>query len=395
MLKKNTLSMGLEMWLLATILFLVEFVRGAALISFIPIYGKNILFIPVAMIGVAVTAHYLTDTVLKSVIGYLLDRFSIRFIVHTGLLITCAGMFLFQYAHTAWVFVLASALYGIGISPIWIVCLTKVTEENRATQMGFLYTIWLVGMGLGPVVCNLVIEHYPILTYWILVALSILAWVLSLFMTNKKVNQVRAIPFREQLMILKDRLRAMKPLLPGMILQTTGASMIVPILPSFAEESLHLTNTEYTLLLLFGGACTVIGLIPMGRLSDRFGKKWFLVLGFLIFAFALFSISQGPSLGMAYVWAIVLGISYAAVLPAWNALLAQYVPPAQQGLGWGIFSTVEGIGVMIGPVLGGYLASVMSTQQVVLISSILFGLIALFYVFFPFRLLAHQPTRRK
>ncbi|WP_018754795.1 MFS transporter [Paenibacillus terrigena] len=395
MLKKNTLSMGLEMWLLATILFLVEFVRGAALISFIPIYGKNILFIPVAMIGVAVTAHYLTDTVLKSVIGYLLDRFSIRFIVHTGLLITCAGMFLFQYAHTAWVFVLASALYGIGISPIWIVCLTKVTEENRATQMGFLYTIWLVGMGLGPVVCNLVIEHHPILTYWILVALSILAWILSLFMTNKKVNQVRAIPFREQLMILKDRLRAMKPLLPGMILQTTGASMIVPILPSFAEESLHLTNTEYTLLLLFGGACTVIGLIPMGRLSDRFGKKWFLVLGFLIFAFALFSISQGPSLGMAYVWAIVLGISYAAVLPAWNALLAQYVPPAQQGLGWGIFSTVEGIGVMIGPVLGGYLASVMSTQKVVLISSILFGLIALFYVFFPFRLLAHQPTRRK
>ncbi|WP_314587499.1 MFS transporter [Paenibacillus terrigena] len=395
MLKKNKLSMGLEMWLLATILFLVEFVRGAALISFIPIYGKNILFIPVAMIGVAVTAHYLTDTVLKSVIGYLLDRFSIRFIVHTGLLITCAGMFLFQYAHTAWVFVLASALYGIGISPIWIVCLTKVTEENRATQMGFLYTIWLVGMGLGPVVCNLVIEHYPILTYWILVGLSILAWVLSLFMTNKKVNQVRAIPFREQLMILKDRLRAMKPLLPGMILQTTGASMIVPILPSFAEESLHLTNTEYTLLLLFGGACTVIGLIPMGRLSDRFGKKWFLVLGFLIFAFALFSISQGPSLGMAYVWAIVLGISYAAVLPAWNALLAQYVPPAQQGLGWGIFSTVEGIGVMIGPVLGGYLASVMSTQKVVLISSILFGLIALFYVFFPFRLLAHQPTRRK
>ncbi|WP_152396408.1 MFS transporter [Paenibacillus guangzhouensis] len=395
MLKMNKLSMGLEMSLLATILFLVEFVRGAALISFIPIYGKNILFIPVAMIGVAVTAHYLTDTVLKSVIGYLLDRFSIRFIVHTGLLITCAGMFLFQYAHTAWVFVLASALYGIGISPIWIVCLTKVTEENRATQMGFLYTIWLVGMGLGPVVCNLVIEHYPILTYWMLVALSVLAWVLSLFMTNKKVNQVRAIPFREQLSILKERLKAMKPLLPGMILQTTGASMIVPILPSFAEESLRLTNTEYTLLLLFGGACTVIGLIPMGKLSDRFGKKWFLVLGFLIFAFALFSISQGPSLGMAYVWAIVLGISYAAVLPAWNALLAQYVPPAQQGLGWGIFSTVEGIGVMIGPVLGGFLASIMSTQQVVFISSILFGLIALFYVFFPFRLITDEPSRGK
>ncbi|WP_078500901.1 MFS transporter [Paenibacillus selenitireducens] len=394
MIKKDRLSLGREVWLLAIILFFVEFVRGAALISFIPIYGKEVLYINVAIIGVAITAHYLTDTILKSVIGYLLDRFSIRFIVHTGLLITLAGMLMFQFANHHWVFILASALYGVGISPIWIVCLTKVTEEKRATQMGFLYTIWLVGMGLGPVVCNVIIEHHPILSYWILVVLSLLAWILSLFITNTQVQQVQYIPFREQLHILSERLKLMKPLLPGMILQTTGASMIVPILPSFAEESLRLTNTSYTLLLLFGGACTVIALIPMGKLSDRFGKKWFLVFGFLMFAFALYSISQGPTLVMAYVWAIVLGVSYAAVLPAWNALLANYVPPAQQGLGWGIFSTVEGIGVMIGPVLGGYLASIYSTQQVVFISSILFGAIALFYIFFPFKHIVHHSTGR-
>lgn len=394
MIKKNRLSLGREIWLLAIILFLVEFVRGAALISFIPIYGKDMLYINVAIIGAAITAHYLTDTILKSFIGYLLDRFSIRFIVHTGLLITLLGMLMFQFATYNWVFILASALYGVGISPIWIVCLTKVTEEKRATQMGFLYTIWLVGMGLGPVVCNFIIEDHPILSYWFLVILSLLAWILSLFITNTQVQQVQYIPFREQLNILWERLKLMKPLLPGMILQTTGASMIVPILPSFAEDSLRLSNTAYTLLLLFGGACTVIALIPMGKLSDRFGKKWFLVFGFLIFAFSLFSISQGPTLGMAYVWAILLGVSYAAVLPAWNALLATYVPSGQQGLGWGIFSTVEGIGVMIGPILGGYLASITSTQQVVFISSILFGAIALFYVFYPFKQLDQHSSGR-
>lgn len=386
-MKRNKLALGREIWLLAIILFLVEFVRGAALVSFIPIYGKEILLINVAIIGVAITAHYLTDTGLKMIIGYLLDRFSVRFIVHTGLLISLVGIYMFQYATSHGIFILASALYGVGISPIWIVCLTKVTEEKRATQMGFLYTIWLVGMGSGPVVCNVILDYNPPVTYWGLVVLSLLAWILSLFISNARASKVQTLPFREQLKILADRMRQMRPLLPGMILQTTGASMLVPILPTFAQESLSLSNTQYSIMLLLGGACTVIGLIPMGKLSDAFGKKWFLVIGFGVFAFALYSISQAPSLPFCLLWAIILGISYAAVLPAWNALLAQYVPPTQQGLGWGIFSTVEGIGVMVGPVLGGYLANLYSAQTVVFISAILFGLIGLFYILFPFRTL--------
>lgn len=70
------LGLGRDIALLAIILFFVEFVRGAALISFIPIYGKNTLHINLAIIGTAITAHYLTDTILKMGIGYLLDRFS-------------------------------------------------------------------------------------------------------------------------------------------------------------------------------------------------------------------------------------------------------------------------------------------------------------------------------
>ncbi|WP_342672474.1 hypothetical protein [Paenibacillus tianmuensis] len=37
--------------------------------------------------------------------------------------------------------------------------------------------------------------------------------------------------------------------------------------------------------------------------------------------------------------------------------MADYVPKNQQGLGWGLFSSVEGIGVAIGPVIGGWLAT--------------------------------------
>jgi len=165
----------------------------------------------------------------------------------------------------------------------------------------------------------------------------------------------------------------------------------VPILPTFVAESLSFTeHREYSLLLLLGGGCTVLGLVPMGKWSDKSSRKPFLVIGFGIFALTLASLSLHPSKLMAYGLAVVLGLSYSAVLPAWNALLALYVPPGQKGLGWSLLSTVEGIGVLIGPVLGGFIASATSASMVVWISAALFGIVSIVYLLFPSRWFAEQ-----
>jgi MFS family permease len=318
-------------------------------------------------------------------IGYLLDRFSIRLVVQVGLLVSLAGVYMLQFAELPWMFIGAAALYGIGMSPIWIVCLTKVSEQQRATQMGFLYTIWLVGLGSGPIVCNILLDYSTSFTYKLLVTMSVLACLLTLFMRKGKAVTPDRMPLREQFTILKDRLSHMKLLLPGMILQTTGASMLIPILPSFADKELGLSGTQYSILLTAGGICAVAGLIPMGKLSDKLGgQKWFLVAGFGVFALGLYMLASGLTFWYCLLIAIVLGVSYAAILPSWNALLASYVPPKQEGLGWGVLSTFEGIGVMIGPVAGGFIAAWNGVTAVFWISAILFGLIGLFYLWFPF-----------
>jgi MFS family permease len=177
----------------------------------------------------------------------------------------------------------------------------------------------------------------------------------------------------------------MKVLLPGMILQTTAAGMLVPILPSFATKSLGLTYSQYSFILILGGASAVLGLIPMGKFSDRGGKKWFLVIGFALFAICLASLTVSSNFYTTMANAILLGVSYAAVLPVWNAILSYQVPAGQEGLGWGIFSSVEGIGIMIGPMVGGWIASLYSENVTVWISAILLGGIALFYLLLPFQ----------
>lgn len=382
-------SFGAEMRLISVILFVVEFVRGAVLVSLLPIYGAKTLGLTPDVIGAAISAHYLVDTLLKMVTGYLLDRFSTRIVVQAGLVISLIGVYCLQFAELPWMFIGAAALYGIGMSPIWIVCLTKVSKQRRAAQMGLLYTIWMAGLGSGPIVCNILLDVSVSFTYNLLVSLSVAACLLTLFMSKERADTPIRLPLRKQLAILKGRLRAMRLLLPGMILQTTGASMLVPILPSFAEQELGLTGTQYSVLLTVGGILAAAGLIPMGKLSDKMnGKKWFLVSGFGAFALGLCMLASGLGFWYCLLISAVLGLSYSAILPAWNALLASYVPPKQEGLGWGVFSTFEGIGVMIGPAAGGLIAAWNGEVAVFWTSAVLFGLIGLFYLCFPFHAFA-------
>lgn len=372
---------------LAFIFFLIEFVRGAVLVSYIPKFAVDELYLTVTTVGFAVTMHYVADTIAKLGMGYLLDRLPLQWILQSCYALSAAGLLMLQYSVHAWMLVVGSVLFGVGASPIWIVGMSSVTEEERGKQMGILYTAWMLGLGLGPVLLNFFLDWFGYgSSFLILLGMTLLAWAVSWGLPNRRI-EAHTVPFAVQLRALAHHMKAVKPLLPGMILQTLGASMLLPILPTFAEDNLLLTNTQYSFFLLTGGACAVIALMPMGRLSDKLGKKWFLIGGFISFAFALYTITTIETLWTCLFWAIVLGVSYAAVLPAWNALLAQFVPPQQKGVGWGLFSTVEGIGVMLGPVIGGIIADSFGLSVPFLVSAALFLFIGLFYLWFPSKLL--------
>lgn len=373
---------------IAMLLFFIEFVRGGFLIAFLPVFAVKELGFSLSIVGIAVTAHYVADTTLKGYIGYLLDRFSAKWIVSLGLIISFLALFSVPYIHHAWALIAVSALYGIGVSPVWIVSFSRVKEGNRATQMGMLYSFWLAGAGLGPVAINFILDQSYRSPLWLMLGFWLIAWILSLGISDIKSPSVGVVPFKKQYRLLWQRLKEMKPLLPGMILQTMSASMLIPILPSFATNQLGLTYSEYSYVLIAGGACAIGSLIPMGRWSDSHGKKGFLVIGFGMLALGLYLLPLSTSLMTSVILAAVLGISYAAVLPAWNALLSSQVPASQQGLGWGIFASIEGIGVMIGPVLGGWMADLYNENITVLFSASALGVIAIFYLFFPIHRLA-------
>jgi MFS family permease len=369
---------------LAVLLFLVEWVRGAFLIAFLPSYAVSRLGFDVSLVGVAVSVHYLTDTLIKGFVGHLLDRFSVRLVIHGGLILAMLGIGLMMVAHVGWVLLAAAGLLGVGFSPIWLVCLSQVKEENRASQMGHLYIYWLAGLGLGPVLLNFIMDFGDKTAMLVLIGVFAMGW-LVIGKTDISISSelYRNEPVREQLVRLWHRMRKAGFLVPGMVLQTTAAGMLVPFLSVYAVGHMGLSHSEFSIVLMTGGAFAVVSMIPMGKLFDSFGGKWFLVLGFGVFAAALFALYYVDSLTEAVVLAILMGSSYAALLPSWNALMARYVPQESQGTGWGIFSTVEGAGVVVGPLIGSWLAAGGNISLPFWTSAALLGLISLFYLCTP------------
>ncbi|WP_055106810.1 MFS transporter [Paenibacillus ihumii] len=368
---------------LFAVLFCTEFVRSAFLFSFLPNFAVDESGQTVALVGLAVSLHYTADTLIKCGAGYLLDRFSLRWLLPSTFVLMLSGLTVVFFSPYAWGIVAGSVMLGIGASPIWLICLEKIRLTERAAQMGAIYTVWMASMGLGPITVNLFDRGYEH-AFRLMILLLFVGFIASFGINRTTPLHLRNVSFVDQAVGLWSKLVQLKWLLPGMVLQMTAAGLLLPILPGYAADDLSLSQPQYSMLLMSGGAGAILFLVPMGKLADRWGFKQMLVTGFatLTVCLALLVVSTPPP-AFTMLLAFMLGLSYSAVLPAWNAVLSHLVPEDQKGTGWGVLSGIEGIGIMIGPIIGGWVSSQYTNVATISISIALMAVLALFYLILP------------
>jgi MFS family permease len=138
---------------LLLILFLMEFTRGAFFLTFLPLYAVKYLGLSVAASGLAISAHYFVETLFKGAAGWQLDRRGHR-ILNISFSLGMATLLLMKIYPTATVLVLGSAVFGLSVTPVWLAVISGVAPvqlKDRASRMGIVFAIWLVGGGGGPV----------------------------------------------------------------------------------------------------------------------------------------------------------------------------------------------------------------------------------------------------
>ena len=135
-----------------------------------------------------------------------------------------------------------------------------------------------------------------------------------------------------------------------------GFGMVMPIFPFYIDAlgasgvHLGLLMASYSLMQLF---CAPI----WGSVSDRIGRKPVLLLGILGNALSLVLYGFSTELWMLFAARILSGVLSSATLPTTMAYVSDSTSDDDRGGGMGQLGAAMGLGVILGPGLGGWLAT--------------------------------------
>lgn len=347
----------------------------ATVIPLLPLHLTERLGASVKLVGAVVASFALVETVFKTAWGSLADRIGRRPTMIAGLVLSSLAPLVMSVLRVPILFIPLRLVDGIGSSALWPSASAIIADtsppDRRATAMGALNMCFLAGLALGPALGLYVVGftgNYASGFYLasFLLAASALVGIGTLrgvpdhgaaAPTGTVVGYHGVAP-KPHLSDVVESAR-LSPLLLVMFMvafvQMFAVGLLAPIMVIYAKRVIglpeHLIGTFFLLLVLSVAAASV----PAGRLADTKGKRRTVAGGMVLGSAGMWVLQSAPSLGVLIVGAIMLGGSYALASPAWHALVSRLAPPGRIGLAMGASQTAEGLGLVLGPLLGGVL----------------------------------------
>ncbi|MFN3652268.1 MAG: MFS transporter [Armatimonadota bacterium] len=391
---------------LSVILFFAELAHGMLLYGIIPELTSNrfsqgahlLLVLPVTAVqlaGFCLAAYTLAELVLKLTAGHQVDHRGPDGPLLVGLVVSLLSVPVILLAPTPNLMLLGAILHGVGSAPIWPAVISAWTRGRSARErgeiMGQILTWWMAGLGVGLILGNilvgltgrveLVATYAPILMWS--VAIGAALW------TGRRlgVPAHHGMDADEISNLARNFPPELKMMALGLFIQNLAFGSLILTFREGAKDLLHLNPAQFGLVVLIGGAPAVGLLGPMGKISDRVGRRKSVIYSMLVVAPL---ITAAPFLGYMplHPWArfallipgiLVAGVAYAFLLPAWHALALGRIPQHQRGRSLAILMSVEMAALAGGHLVGPSLYARVHPTAPFLVAGITFGILALIY----------------
>jgi len=163
-----------------------------------------------------------------------------------------------------------------------------------------------------------------------------------------------------------------------------------PVIPLYAAE-LGATVAEVGVIVATISYVTAFFLIPFGILADRFGRHKLLVGGLVIFTLAplLYPLANNPE--QLILVRAIHGLAAAAFLPTAIAIVVDLTTEAKRGTAIGWYTASLQLGLMAGPITGGFLATKFGFDAAFYGCSAV-SLVGLAFVLSRLDVIVHRPT---
>jgi MFS family permease len=136
-----------------------------------------------------------------------------------------------------------------------------------------------------------------------------------------------------------------------------GATLIFPFFALYITQRFNVGMTQAGLLLATFSVASLVGSMLGGAIADKFGRRRMVLFGLVFSALSAVAMGLVDNLASFYVLAVIVGLLADMAGPARQAMIADILPEDKRTEGFGLLRVVANLSWIIGPTIGGFVAS--------------------------------------
>lgn len=338
----------------------IEEIVGAT----VPVLGITIT--ESLLIGLALSLFGFLNSFSQPVTGRLSDRLGMRkglILIGLVLLGVASGAFIFVSSY--WAVLVLRALQGIGAaltipSTVALVNELATSAAERGGNFGVFNTFRLIGFGFGPIIAGVVIEVWGYhAAFGVAVAGAFVSFLLVAALVSDTEETKTEAGDDLSIAIRGRGDRVLDPVFAlglGTIVMGIAIAMFATL---EAQINSRLSQPTYLFGLQFGAVtlANVVAQIPIGRASDVYGRRPFLLLGFLLLVPSTAAQGYVTTSEAMTVARLLQGLAVALVFAPSLALAGDVAKKGASGTTLSVLTMSFGLGTAIGPLTSGYLVA--------------------------------------
>jgi len=150
---------------------------------------------------------------------------------------------------------------------------------------------------------------------------------------------------------------AFKVLTFATFIDMLGSFLLFPFYALYVTEHFGVGMIEVGYLFSIFSAGNIFGGVIGGALADKYGRRAMILIGLIVSGIGSIFMGLVNDLNIFYLLAAFLGLMGNFGNPARQAMVADLLPPEKQAEGFGILRVAFNLSAVIGPILGGFLAT--------------------------------------
>jgi MFS family permease len=346
---------------------------GFGLFPLLPVHAAELGATP-GQIGVYLAVTYIAITLGNLLTGWLSGRLSRKVVFVVAGLAGVPALFLLGRVSALWQVVLLTSVVwftgGIGLALVSVFIGLQASEESRGRWFSLIALTTPLGAVIGGSVVAWMVtwKGYPAM--FATLSLVYAVWPLVGWIMVQDQPEARAA---QPGTTRSTRFQTGKnyPILLLAVLLSAMTVSVVRMGLSLAMKAVHFSPAAIAGANVVAGLVTIPIVLGFGALSDRLGRRLFLILGFLLASLSGILLVSAGKLWQFWVVASAVLVARSISGSLASALAADFLPPQSLGRGLPWLGTMNWVSGVIGFALSGFLIEILGSNNLYLISALL------------------------